>query len=87
MKEPLQFILCEEYLFYILKWILKEPFEDLSYEVYLHVMMDPEKTSKSLIKAEWKIILDKRYEEKLNELISELKAESSTIHNDNNFIF
>lgn len=87
MKEPLQFVLDEEYLFYILKWILKEPFEDLSYEVYLQITMDPEQTSGPLIKAEWKVILDERYEEKLDELISELRAESSNIHNNNNFIF
>lgn len=39
-----------EYLFYVLKWILKEDFHDIAYEMYCIDMMDPENRPESLIK-------------------------------------
>jgi hypothetical protein len=69
MKEPVEFVVDVEYLFYILKWILKEDFDDLSYAVYFQVIMDPEMRPEPLIKDEWWPILDKQYQECLqNEL-------------------
>lgn len=65
MKEPVEFIVDIEYLFYILKWILKDDFDDLGYSVYFQVIMDPEMRLEPLIKDEWWTILDKRYSERL----------------------
>lgn len=65
MKEPVEFVVDIEYLFYILKWILKDDFDDLGYAVYFQVIMDPEMRPKPLIKDEWLTILDKRYTERL----------------------
>ena len=43
-----------EYLFYVLKWILKYDFDDLAYEMYCQDMADPECRKESLIKsARW----------------------------------
>jgi len=39
-----------EYLFYVLKWILKYDFADLAYEMYCQDLLDPECRSESLIK-------------------------------------
>lgn len=39
-----------EYLFYVLKWILKNNLHDLAYEMYCQDMMNPECRSESLIK-------------------------------------
>lgn len=38
-----------DYLFYVLKWILKSDFLDLTYEMYFYDMTDPECRSESLI--------------------------------------
>lgn len=82
MKEPLDFITDEKYLFYILKWILKEPFEDLSYEVYLQVVQNPEQISEPLIKDEWWIILNQRCETRWYQMMSELEATSATMNSE-----
>ena len=39
-----------EYLFYVLKWILKYDFDDLAYEIYCQDILNPECNSDSLIK-------------------------------------
>lgn len=39
-----------DYLFYVLKWILKNDFNDLAYEMYCIDMNDPEMRPESLIK-------------------------------------
>lgn len=39
-----------EYLFYVLKWILKHDFHDMAYEMYCYDMLDPECRPESLIK-------------------------------------
>ena len=39
-----------DYLFYVLKWILKNDFHDIAYEMYCIDMMDPESRPESLIK-------------------------------------
>ncbi|WP_313134203.1 hypothetical protein [Anaerocolumna sp.] len=38
-----------DYLFYMLKWILKTDFHDLAYEMYFYDMTDPECRPESLI--------------------------------------
>lgn len=40
-----------DYLFYILKWILKKDFHDIAYEMFCIDMLDPEVRPQSLIKA------------------------------------
>lgn len=61
MKEPMEFVTDIDYLFYILKWILKQDFNDLSYSVFFQDIMDPECRPESLIKNKWWPILQKRY--------------------------
>jgi hypothetical protein len=39
-----------EYLFYVLKWILKNDFDDLAYEMYCQDILNPECRRESLIK-------------------------------------
>ena len=39
-----------EYLFYVLKWILKYDFDDLAYEMYCQDVMNPECREESLIR-------------------------------------
>lgn len=80
MKEPLEFIVDEKYLFYMLKWILKEPYTDLSFEVYLQVIQNPEQISEPLIKDEWMIILNTRYEF----IFYKVMIESQLVSVDNN---
>lgn len=72
MKEPMEFVADTEYLFYVLKWILKYDFDDLGYEVYFQTIMDPEMWSEPLIKDKWWTILDKRYQERFHNDISEM---------------
>ena len=44
-----------EYLFYVLKWILKRDFDDLIYEMYCQDVFNPECRKESLIKfSSWK---------------------------------
>jgi len=69
MKEPMEFVEDTEYLFYILKWILKYDFDDLSYDVYTHYVMDPELCHDDAIKDAWMGILKERYGEHLEEEI------------------
>jgi hypothetical protein len=52
MKESMEYLNDINYFFYILKWILKQDFNDLSYLVYKDIM-DPECRPKTLIKNEW----------------------------------
>ena len=39
-----------EYLFYVLKWILKYDFDDIVYEMYCQDVLNPEDRRESLIK-------------------------------------
>lgn len=73
MREPVEFVTDINDLFYILKWILKHDFDDLAYEVYFQDMMDPEGRPESLIKEEWRDILQTRYKQRLAEDIPEIK--------------
>jgi len=56
-----------EYLFYVLKWILKQDFDDLTYEIYLQDYLDPEMNPASLIKDGWHKVLCERYKGRLKE--------------------
>lgn len=72
MIEPMEFVADSDYLFYILKWILKYDFDDLGYAVYFQTIMNPEMWPEPLIKDEWRTILDKRYQERFHNDISEM---------------
>ena len=51
-----------EYLFYVLKWILKYDFDDIAYEMYCQDMADPECREETLIKpARWAECDEKYY--------------------------
>lgn len=60
MEEPVRFTKEINDLFYVLKWILKYDFDDLSYAVFVQDFMDPE-CNGGLIKDNWWPILRDRY--------------------------
>lgn len=65
MLEPIYFVTDIDYLLYILKWILKSDFKDLSYEIYFYEVMDAEGRPESLIKYEFWPMLTERYTKQL----------------------
>jgi hypothetical protein len=50
-----------EYLFYVLKWILKSDFSDIAYEMYCCDMMDAECRPEPLVKPSFGEALSERY--------------------------
>ena len=50
-----------DYLFYVLKWILKYDYDDLAYEMYCHDIMDPECREETLIKPSRQAECDRKY--------------------------
>lgn len=60
MEEPVRFTKDVNSLFYVLKWILKYDFDDLSYAVFVQDFMDPEGNG-GIIKDNWWPILHDRY--------------------------
>ena len=55
MKAAIKVTDDPEYLFYVLKWILKNDFDDLVYEMYCQDVFNPECRKESLIKpSRWK---------------------------------
>ena len=67
MNNALEVVGNTEYMFYVLKWILKHNFDDLIYEIYLQDYMDPEMHPGSLIKDGWHEALYERYKDRLAE--------------------
>ena len=67
MNKALEVTDNSERLFYVLKWILKHDFDDLTYEIYLQDYMDPEMHPGSLIKDGWHKTLHERYRNRLTE--------------------
>lgn len=59
MKEPLEFVKDTETLIYVLKWILKYDFDDLSYAVFFQGFMDPEGTGDLIMDSWWQILCDR----------------------------
>lgn len=53
-----------DYLFYVLKWILKTDFHDLAYEMYFYDMFNPECRPESLIKDKYWIMYSEHYHNK-----------------------
>jgi hypothetical protein len=82
-KEPLEFVADTKFFFYILKWILKTDFDDLSFEVYVQYVMDPEGRYDGTIKPEWIPRLEKRYGSMLDMLFSEICENASVVSNVN----
>lgn len=77
MVEPVTFVTDIAYLFYVLKWILKFNFDDLSYAVYFQDILDPECIPQSLIKNEWLPVLRNRYEQRLKKELFEIRCSSN----------
>lgn len=59
-----------DYLFYVLKWILKTDFHDLTYEMYFYDMTDPECRPESLIKKKYLSIYNEHYHNRFMEDMS-----------------
>ncbi|MBU9714338.1 hypothetical protein [Evansella tamaricis] len=74
IMEPVTFVTDIAQLFYVLKWILKYDFDDLSYAVYFQDIMDPECSPQSLIKEEWLPVLWHRYEQRLMNELFEIRG-------------
>lgn len=72
MKEPLEFIKDENYLFYKFRWIRKYEFKDLSKEIFLQSIFNSEGIQLDIIKDSWLSILYERYEKDIQSLIDEL---------------
>ena len=70
MKDAIEVVSDTDYMFYVLKWILKYEFDDLVYEIYFQDYMDPEMRPDSLIKDEWAETLHKKYVSRLMEDMS-----------------
>ena len=67
-KEPLEFLTNEEYLFYKFRWIKKHDFDDLSKEIFIESLCNPECIKEPIIKAEWGDVLHQRYAKDIQEL-------------------
>ncbi|WP_222860157.1 hypothetical protein [Gracilibacillus massiliensis] len=87
MLEPVAFVTDITYLFYVLKWILKYDFDDLSYAVYFQDIMNPECIPQSQIKDEWLAKLLDRYEQRLKKELSEIHYSSNVTIDDDAGIF
>ena len=61
MKEPMEFLVDEKYLFYKFKWIKDRDFTDLSKEIFIEYLCNPEGYTFPIIKEEWEDILYERY--------------------------
>lgn len=61
MIEPMIITANIDYLFYVLRWILKSDFQDLTYELYFYDVMNPENRSQSLIKDKYWQIFNEQY--------------------------
>ncbi|MEQ8196669.1 MAG: hypothetical protein ABRQ27_01440 [Clostridiaceae bacterium] len=59
-----------DYLFYVLKWILKSDFHDLTYEMYFYDMTNPECRLESLIKEKYWAMYSEIYHNRFMEDIS-----------------
>ena len=62
VKDTLDVLACEEYLLYKFKWILNRPFTDLTKEIYVEYLYNPEMFKFDIIKPEYGRLLDKKYE-------------------------
>lgn len=91
MQEPASFVTDFDRLLYILKWILKYDFNDLSYEILLQEVMNPEGNLTPLIKDEWWPILCERYQSQLDDEFRETQhfphVCESAVDIDDNTIF
>lgn len=56
-----------DYLFYVLKWILKTDFHDLTYEMYFYDMTNPECRPESLVKDKYWDMYNQHYYNKFME--------------------
>lgn len=73
MKEPIEFTVNLEELFYALKWILKSDFDDLSYALLFQEILNPESRD-CFIEEEWWQILFDRYRKRINLEMKELSG-------------
>lgn len=77
MEEPVRFTRDINGLFYVLKWILKYDFDDLSYAVFVQDFMDPEGNG-GLIKDNWWPVLQARYWQRMKNDLSDLFCNESS---------
>lgn len=78
MEEPVRFTKDINELFYVLKWILKYDFDDLSYAVFVQDLMDPEGNG-GLIEDKWWPVLRDRYWQRMKNDMSDLFCNESSV--------
>lgn len=74
MKEPIEFLTDEGYLFYKFRWISKYEFDDLSKEIFLQSVFNTEGIITDIIKPGWFSILYNRYEKDIYSLMEEISS-------------
>ena len=74
VKEPLEFLTDEEYLFYKFRWIKNRDFKDLSKEIFIESLCNPECIKEPIIKADWDDILHQRYAKDVQYLYECMRA-------------
>jgi len=72
-QEPLKFLTDEGYLFYKFRWIRNHNFNDLSKEIFIESLCNPEGIKEPIVKEEWNNLLYKRYEKDIQELYDCMK--------------
>lgn len=63
VKDALEFLTSADYLIYKFNWIKEYPFTDLSKEIYLHTLYNPEFFTFDLIKPECEKVLEDKYKD------------------------
>ena len=74
VKAALVFTTDIDRFFYVLKWILKYNFVDLTYELFFQDYMDSEICCKSLIKDQWQKFLNEKYYDHLAKDIDDIQT-------------
>jgi len=72
MKEPIEFLTDDGYLFYKFRWISKYDFDDLSKEIFLQAVFNAEGIEIDIIKPGWISILYDRYEKDINSTMEDV---------------
>ena len=74
MKEPMEFLTDEGYLFYKFRWISKCKFDDLGKEIFLQSIFNAEGIELDIIKPGWLNILYGRYEKDIHTIMEDISS-------------
>jgi len=74
MKEPIEFLTDDGYLFYKFKWINKYEWDDLSKEIFLQSIFNAEGIELDIIKSGWLNVLYKKYEKDIHSIMEDMSS-------------